>query len=65
MIGLGLTYGVVTTVALAWVLLPIWLRAAGFPQAPPLSNVGVSSLIEHLVYGVVLAGVYTGLRDRL
>jgi hypothetical protein len=64
-LGAGVVYGVVTTVALAWVLLPIWLRVVGFPQAPPLPNVGMSSLVGHLVYGVVLAGVYAGLSDRL
>ncbi|PSP76037.1 histidine kinase [Halobacteriales archaeon QS_3_64_16] len=64
-IGATLGAGVVTTVALAWVLLPIWLRVVGFPQAPPLPNVGMSSLVGHLVYGVVLAGVYAGLSDRL
>lgn len=33
-VGFGLAYGVVTTIALAWVLLPIRLRAVGFAQAP-------------------------------
>lgn len=65
MVGLGLVYGVVTTVALAWILLPIWLGAVGFPQAPPFPNVGMSSLIGHLVYGALLGGVYAVLQTRL
>ena len=58
MVVLGLAYGVITTVALAWILLPIWLSTVGFPQAPPLPNVGVSSLIGHLIYGGLLGGAY-------
>ena len=64
-VGLGLAYGVVTTVALVWILLPIWLSAVGFPQAPPFPNVAVSSLIGHLVYGALLGGVYASIQTRL
>jgi hypothetical protein len=55
---LGAAYGVVTTVALAWVLMPVWLSSIGFPMAPPFPNVGVTSLVGHLVYGVVLGVLY-------
>ena len=65
MVGLGLAYGVVTTVALAWILLPLWLGAVGFSQAPPFPNVGMSSLVGHLVYGALLGGVYTTLQTRM
>ena len=65
MVGLGLAYGVVTTVALAWILLPVWLGVVGFPQAPPFPNIAVSSLIGHLVYGALLGGVYAPLQTRL
>jgi hypothetical protein len=57
-VALGAAYGVVTTVALAWLLMPVWLGAVGFPQAPPVPNVGANSLVGHLVYGVVLGALY-------
>ncbi|WP_254537192.1 histidine kinase [Halomarina litorea] len=65
MLGLGAVYGVVTTIALAWLLMPVWLQAVGFPMAPPFPNVGMASLVGHLVYGVVLAAAYVVLRPRL
>lgn len=63
LVGLGLAYGVVTTVVLAWTLLPVWLGAVGFPQAPPVPNVAMSSLVGHLVYGAVLGGVYAAFQS--
>lgn len=65
-VGLGIAYGVLTTVVLAWILLPIWLNAVGFiPQTPPLPNVNPDSLVWHLVYGVVLGVLYPVLSARL
>lgn len=60
-LALGAVYGVVTTVALAWLLMPVWLSAVGFPKAPPLPNVQMSSLIGHVVFGVVLGAIYPAL----
>jgi hypothetical protein len=60
----GLLYGVVTTVALAWLLMPIWLGAVGFPGAPPLPNVSTNSLVGHAVYGIVLGVLYPVLTRR-
>lgn len=57
-LGLGVGYGIGTTVVLAGVVMPVWLSAVGFPQAPPLPNIGLNSLIAHVIYGVVLALVY-------
>lgn len=62
---LGVAYGVVTTIGLAWLLMPAWLSAIGFPNAPPLPNVGVTSLVGHVVYGVVLGVLYPVLGERL
>lgn len=54
----GLVYGVVTWVLLAALLMPIWLQAVGFPNAPGFPNFAPPSLLWHLVYGAVLgAGV--------
>jgi hypothetical protein len=64
-LGLGAAYGVVTTVALAWLLMPIWLQTVGFAMAPPFPNVGLASLLGHVVYGVVLAAAFVVLRPRL
>jgi hypothetical protein len=60
---LGLAYGVVTTVVLAAILMPIWLRAVGFANAPPLPNFSLPGLVFHLAYGVVLGLVYAGMND--
>lgn len=56
-LGAGLAYGVVTWVVLATLVMPVWLGAVGFPQAPPVPNVAVPSLVWHLVYGAVTGGV--------
>ncbi|MDZ5812484.1 histidine kinase [Halorubrum sp. AD140] len=60
-LGVGAGYGLLVWVALAVIVMPIWLGAVGFPGAPPLPNVGVESLVGHVVYGAVLGGVYSTL----
>ncbi len=57
-VGVGVGYGFLVWVALAVIVMPIWLSAVGFPGAPPLPNVGVESLVGHVVYGAVLGAVY-------
>jgi len=61
-IGLGIGYGVLTTVGLAILVMPVWLSAVGFPAAPPFPNVAVPgtivSLIGHIVYAVPVALAY-------
>ena len=58
-VGVGAGYGLLVWVALAVIVMPIWLGAVGFPGAPPLPNIGIESLVGHVVYGVVLGGVYS------
>ena len=58
-VGVGAGYGLLVWVALAVIAMPIWLGAVGFPGAPPLPNVGVESLVGHVVYGAVLGSVYS------
>ncbi|WP_435073905.1 DUF6789 family protein [Halorubrum sp. HHNYT27] len=58
-LGAGAGYGLLVWLALAVIVMPIWLGAVGFPGAPPLPNVGVESLVGHVVYGAVLGGVYS------
>lgn len=64
-IGAGLGWGVVIWVALAALLMPVWLSAVGSPADPPFPNFAPPSLTWHLVYGLVLGGVYVALVDRI
>lgn len=62
-LGVGAAYGLAVWVALAVIVMPIWLSAVGSPANPPLPNVGALSAAGHLAYGVVLGGAYAGLAD--
>lgn len=59
---LAVAYGVLTTVALPVVVMPIWLGVLGFPGAPPFPNVGfpdtLVSAIGHTIYAIPVAGAY-------
>lgn len=61
-VGVGLVYGAALWIALAAIVMPIWLGAVGFPATPPLPNVNVMSLVGHLAYGLVLGIVYASVR---
>lgn len=54
----GVVYGLVLAVVGAGIIMPIWLDAAGFPGAPSIPNVTVPLLAWHVVYGVVLGGIF-------
>jgi hypothetical protein len=62
---LGVAYGVLTTVAFAAIVMPVWLSTVGFPTAPPLPDLSVPSLVFHVAYGVVLGTTYPVLSRRL
>ncbi|OYR42767.1 histidine kinase [Halorubrum sp. Ib24] len=62
-LGAGAAYGLAVWVALAVLVMPVWLSAVGSPANPPLPNVSALSAIGHLVYGVALGGAYAGLVD--
>ena len=62
LVGAGVVYGVATWVVLAALLMPVWLRILGFPNAPPFPNFAPPSLLWHVTYGVV-AGVSLGSVD--
>jgi hypothetical protein len=64
-VGLGVGWGVATWVGLAALLMPLWLGAVGSPASPPFPNFAVPSLLWHVVYGVVLGGVYVASAGRL
>lgn len=58
-IGIGAVYGIVLWAVLAALVMPLWLAAVGFPQAPPFPNFALpGSLPAHVIYGVVLGAVY-------
>jgi hypothetical protein len=61
-LGLGVAYGVLTTVVLAGLVMPVWLGAVGFAGSPPFPNVSypgtVVSLVGHVVYAVPVAVAY-------
>lgn len=59
----GLAWGVVTWIGLAAIVMPVWLGAVGSPASPPLPNFAPPSLLWHLVYGLVVGGVYSIGRD--
>jgi uncharacterized membrane protein YagU involved in acid resistance len=61
--GLGLGYGVVLWVVLAALVMPVWLGAVGSPANPPLPNFNPTSLVGHVVYGLVLGVAFPYLKD--
>jgi hypothetical protein len=65
LVGAGVTWGVVTWVVLAALLMPVWLSAVGSPASPPFPNFAMPSLLWHVVYGAVLGGVYVATGDSL
>jgi two-component system OmpR family sensor kinase len=49
-------------IVLVW---PLWLNAVSAPMSPPFPFlVSVQPLFGHLVWGVLLGGIYWGLRNR-
>jgi hypothetical protein len=64
-VGVGAAWGVAAWVVLAALLMPLWLSAVGSPADPPFPNFAPPSLLWHVVYGVVLGGVYTAIDGKL
>lgn len=64
-VALGLAWGAATWVVLAGLVMPVWLSAVGSPASPPFPNFAPPSLLWHLVYGLVLGGVFVAVKDRL
>jgi uncharacterized membrane protein YagU involved in acid resistance len=57
----GVGYGVLAWVLLAALVMPVWLGAVGFPNAPGFPNFAPPSLLWHLVYGATLGAVVVAL----
>lgn len=64
-VGVGVGWGVLTWAVLAALVMPIWLGAVGSPASPPFPNFAPPSLLWHVVYGLVLGGVYVAIDDRI
>lgn len=54
----GAVYGLMLAIAGAGIIMPIWLGFAGFPTPLSIPNVTVPMLIWHLIYGLVLGGIF-------
>jgi len=63
----SIIWGVITTVALAVIVMPLWLGAAGFPKAPPFPNIKIPgtivSTIGHIVYALPVGILYALYRN--
>lgn len=66
-LALGVAYGVLTTIALAVIVMPLWLSTVGFPGAPPFPNVAIPGtiigLIGHIIYALPVALAYAIVTD--
>lgn len=61
----GIIYGIVLWAVLAALVMPLWLQAVGFPQAPPFPNFALpGSLPAHAVYGLLLGVISPFVRGR-
>ncbi|MFY4814023.1 DUF6789 family protein [Haloarcula sp. AONF1] len=65
LLGLGVGWGVLTWAVFAALVMPVWLSVVGSPASPPFPNFAPPSLLWHVVYGVVLGGVYAATADRI
>lgn len=54
--GVGIAWGTTLWLVAASVVMPLWLRLVGL--SPPFPNLQVELLIGHLLWGVILGGVY-------
>jgi hypothetical protein len=54
----GVTYGVVLWVLAAGIVMPVWLSAVGFPNAPGVPNLAAAGFTTHVVFGAVLGAAY-------
>ena len=59
----GVVFGLVLAVVGAGIIMPMWLDVVAPELAVPIPNVTVPLLVWHLLYGVVLGGVFPYLED--
>ena len=65
-LGWGAAYGFAWWILGGLVLMPLFLGMAPFAPVmmPPMRMVAMGSLVGHLVYGLILGGVFVALRHR-
>lgn len=61
-VGLAVAFGVALWVVLAALLMPVWLQAVGFANAPAFPNFAPPSLFWHVLFGLVTGLFYPLLR---
>lgn len=59
----GVVYGMMLAIVGAGIIMPIWLGFAGFTTPPSIPNVTTTTLVWHLIYGLVLGGLFPALTD--
>jgi hypothetical protein len=59
----GVVYATMLAIGGAGIVMPMWLSLAGVADPPTLPNLTVPLLAWHLLYGVVLGGLYPALED--
>ncbi len=62
LVAVGIGYGLILTVVLAWIVMPAWVGAMG-PMDPPVPDVNPMSAVGHAVYGAILGGLYYAIED--
>lgn len=62
-IGLGLVYGLVVWITAASIVMPVWIGVVT-PMTPPVPDFNPMSAIGHAVFGAVLGGLYSVIRNR-
>jgi hypothetical protein len=64
-LGWGAAYGLVWWILGGLILMPIMLGMPAFASLtiPPMRMVGMGSLVGHLIYGVILGGVFAWLYE--
>jgi len=63
-LGWAVAYGIVWWILGALILMPVLLGMAAFAplMMPPMRMVAMGSLVGHLIYGLILGGVFAALR---
>lgn len=59
LVGAGLAYGLAVWAVLPMIVLPVWLGYVGGEQLDAVPGSALVSMIAHMVFGLLLGGVYS------